>query len=244
MRKRTLILPAILIGCLAAVACTPQEEAADPVQPVLKSPVTVDEMREKAKENNEKIEAAKATLTVTPTSTPTATPTPAPEPTPEPIPDPTPETTQEIIPEPEAPAVVEEPIIEEAYVEEYYDPGCSDYDDGVQYGDYYYDCYDIPQNQYDDYGGGMQLYGYMTITWYSRDEVGYDAPGASGLGCIPGYTCAMPDYSLLGSYVYIEGYGTFLVSDISPSGIADIYVSSSSEIPSYGMDYQPVYLVY
>lgn len=85
--------------------------------------------------------------------------------------------------------------------------------------------------------------GAYTITWYAREEFGYDAPGASGLGCTPGYTCAVPEYWMLGHTVLIEGYGYRLATDISPDGIVDIYVASLSEIPSYGMDYANVYLV-
>ncbi len=90
---------------------------------------------------------------------------------------------------------------------------------------------------------GQQHLGAYTITWYAREEFGYDAPGASGLGCTPGYTCAVPEYWMLGHTVLIEGYGYRLATDISPDGIVDIYVASLSEIPSYGMDYANVYLV-
>ena len=85
--------------------------------------------------------------------------------------------------------------------------------------------------------------GAYTITWYAREEFGYDAPGASGLGCIPGYTCAVPESWMLGHTVLIEGYGYRLATDLSPDGVVDIYVASLSETPAYGVDFRDCYIV-
>ena len=85
--------------------------------------------------------------------------------------------------------------------------------------------------------------GTYTVTWYSREAVGYDAPGASGNGLVPYYSCAMPDYSLLNCTVLVEGYGYFHVDDISPAGIVDLYVASNADIPGYGMGAANVYIV-
>ena len=156
-----------------------------------------------------------------------ATITPTPTPTPEPTPDPAIVAdaniiTAEPIPEPEPEPVVEyiEPASEPVEViEELPTPA-----DEFAYRD-------------------MVPLGGYTITWYSRDMVGYDAPGASGNGLTPFYSCAMPDYGLLNCTIYVENYGFFHVDDISPGGICDLYVGSVSEIPAYGQDYQMVYIV-
>lgn len=85
--------------------------------------------------------------------------------------------------------------------------------------------------------------GTYTVTWYSREAVGYDAEGASGNGLVPYYSCAMPDYSLLNCTVLVEGYGFFHVDDISPAGIVDLYVASNADIPGYGQGAANVYIV-
>ena len=90
---------------------------------------------------------------------------------------------------------------------------------------------------------GQTYIGTYTVTWYTREAVGYDAPGASGNGLVPYYSCAMPDYSLLNCTVLVEGYGYFHVDDISPAGIVDLYVASNADIPGYGMGAADVYIV-
>lgn len=92
---------------------------------------------------------------------------------------------------------------------------------------------DVPQNYIGTY----------TVTWYSREAVGYDAPGASGNGLTPGYSCAMPSYDLLNCTILVEGYGIYHVDDVSPAGICDLYVSTNAEIPGYGMDTANIYII-
>lgn len=85
--------------------------------------------------------------------------------------------------------------------------------------------------------------GTYAVTWYTREAVGYDAPGASGNGLQPYYSCAMPDYNLMNCTVLVEGYGIYHVDDVSPAGIVDLYVMYNSEIPSYGMGSANVYVI-
>lgn len=86
------------------------------------------------------------------------------------------------------------------------------------------------------------LIGEYKVTWYSPEECGSNI-GALGIALTAGYSCAMPDYSMLGKTVLIENYGYYRVEDISPAGIIDIFVNSISDIPSYGVDWQNVYVV-
>lgn len=162
-----------------------------------------------------------------------------PEPTPEPVaetPTPAPETPSEAILEPLEPISEPEPIPEPEPVVEYVEPA----PDPVEVVD---PVEELPTPA-DEFAYYDQTYiGTYTVTWYSREAVGYDAPGASGLGCIPYATCALPDYGLLGCYVYVEGYGTYLCTDISPGGICDLYVLSNADIPGYGMGSADVYVV-
>lgn len=86
------------------------------------------------------------------------------------------------------------------------------------------------------------LLGTYKVTWYTPSAT-YGNIGAMGVALTDGYSVAMPDYTLLGRTVLVEGYGYFRVEDISPSGIVDIFVNYESEIPSYGVDTANVYLV-
>ena len=251
MRKRTMLLPLVLCGCLVMTACTAlEDQGTDEISVVeRKYPVTVEEAAERAAEELEtkKVEIAKA-VTVKPTRKPTATPTPTPQPTEEPVEDATISAEESTFDEEgttfdgEESTFYEEPVVPvvEEVVPVVEEPGCTDYEEEVQYGNYYEDYTDVPQQSYD---AGMQYIGFFTVTWYSRDMVGYDAPGASGLGCIPYQTCALPDYSYLGRTVYVEGYGTYLCTDISPGGICDLYVLSVNDIPSYGVGSANVYII-
>lgn len=105
--------------------------------------------------------------------------------------------------------------------------------------DYYVEELPPPAETFEQSG---QYLGTYTVTWYSREEVGYDASGASGDGLTPYYSCAMPDYSLLGCTILVEGYGIYHVDDVS-NGVCDLYVMYNSEIPSYGVDTADVYIV-
>lgn len=256
MRKRYLIFPLIMVGCLIGTICfaanapkgQPEEEtvvtAKLPVEK-LKYPYSVDQAKKETKP-----EVTKAV---------TATPTPDPTPEQTPVVTEEPELTQTAENDEDAASVdviAEEPqtedvpvaedavlvIAEEPVVEEpVYD---SDFEEPVETGNYYEDIPDETSLVYQqEESSGMQPLGGYTITWYSGDKVGYDAPGASGNGLTPHYSCAMPDYGLLNCTIYVENYGFFHVDDISPDGICDLFVNSVSEIPSYGQDYQMVYLV-
>lgn len=263
MRKRYLIFPLIMVGCLIGTICFAanapkgqlEEETAVTAklpEEKLKYPYSVEQAKKETK--------PEVTKAVTATPTPTPTPDPTPEPTPvvteEPELTQTPENDEDaasvdvIAEEPQtedvpvaedaAPVIVEEPVVEEPV----YD---SDFEEPVDTGNYYEDLPDETSEvwQYEEQAAdpGMQFYSAMTVTFYTRESVGYDAPGASGLGCVPGVTCAMPDMSLMGRTVYIEGFGTYLVTDRSPGGIIDIYLASNAEIPSYGTTVANVYLV-
>lgn len=153
--------------------------------------------------------------------TPAATiiPTPEPEPTPEPTPEPEPE----IVPEDPEPIVEEIPEPVETY-------------EDVETGD-------LLPTPADELGYQDHEYiGTYTVAWYSAEETG-NSIGAAENGLIAGYSCAMPDYSLLNCTILIEGYGYYHVDDISPDGVADIFVNSNADIPSYGMDLANVYIV-
>lgn len=84
--------------------------------------------------------------------------------------------------------------------------------------------------------------GVYTVTWYSAEACG-NSLGALGVGLTAGYSCALPEHWMLGHTVLIEGYGIYRCEDISPDGIADIFVWSNADIPSYGMDSANVYLL-
>ena len=229
-RKRVLIFPIIMVACLMAVIyvanATPQKTevtAKMPVEkqePKLKYPYSVDQI---------KPEVTEAVVEeTTPEPTPTSIPTPTPEPTPEPVVE---EQT-----EPIAEEVVE--VVEIELIEEVYD---SDFEGAVETGNYYED---LPNETSEVWQQDtMQPLGVQKITWYSWERCGNNI-GAAEIpgGMIPGYSCAMPDYGMLGAIIYIEGYGERRVDDVS-NGPVDLFVTSDSEIPSYGVDYQPVYLV-
>lgn len=142
-----------------------------------------------------------------------ATPTPTPTPTPEPVAE-----------EPVEPETIE---TQEAPAEDFYSEPQEDLPP--------------PADSYEE--AGQTYIGAYTVTWYSREEFGYDAPGASGNGLVPGYSCALPDYAYLNHTVLVEGYGIYHVDDVSPSGICDLYVASNAEIPGYGMESANVYLL-
>ena len=136
------------------------------------------------------------------------------EPTPEPV------ITETEAPAPEQ-AVAEEPPAEEFYSE--------------------------PQEELpppaDSFEETDQTYlGTYTVTWYSAEECG-NSLGALGVGLTAGYSCAMPESWMLGHTVLIEGHGMYRVEDISPDGIADIFVWSNSDIPAHGMEIANVYLM-
>lgn len=230
MKTRMIILPLILTGCMLAAAgvallSPPTEAEAEPVvkkqaEKIMKNPVTVAEMESRnKKEESRNIEVAEAVIaTITPT--PTAEPTP--EITPEPV------ITEEAV------LVMEEPVLVTEAV--------NDQEEPLVYVDVEtQEEMPVPADEF-AYSDMIPLGGY-TITWYSADKVGYDAPGASGNGLTPYYSCAMPDYGLLNRTIYVENYGFFHVDDVSPGGICDLFVNSVAEIPSYGQDYQMVYLV-
>lgn len=246
MKTRTIILPLILIGCMltaagAALLSPPTEVEAEPVvkkqaERIMKNPVTVEEMEGRnKKEESRNIEVAEAVIaTITPTPTAEPSPSPTPEITPEPVATEEPILVMEdandyveaVNDYEEPPVVAEEPVYEEPPV--YVDAETQEE-------------MPAPADEF-AYSGMIPLGGY-TVTWYSADMVGYDAPGASGNGLTPYYSCAMPDYGLLNCTIYVENYGFFHVDDVSPGGICDLFVNSVSEIPSYGQDYQMVYLV-
>ncbi len=245
--KRVIILPLVVIGCMAATAGVVYsgimaEAQAGPVmvkntddtaEKIMKGPVSVSELRPESRNKageSRNMEMAEAVI---------ATNAPA-EQTPEPT---------------EAPGLVAEEetavcVIEavDNYEEPVYDEAVVVYEEPVE---------ELAQELAQDLPSAeemptpadefayrdMQPLGAYTITWYSRDMIGYDAPGASGNGLTPYYSCAMPDYGLLNCTIYVENYGFFHVDDVSPGGICDLYVNSVSEIPSYGQDYQMVYLV-
>lgn len=247
MKKMTIALPLVLIGCMVAAAgvallSPPTEAEAEPVvkkqaERIIKNPVSVEEMKtvesRNKKEESRNIEIAEAviaTITPTPTAEPTPSPTPEITPTPEPV------ATEEppLITE-EAVLVMEEPVlVTEAVNDQEEPPVYVDVETQEEMP--------APADEF-AYSDMIPLGGY-TITWYSADKVGYDAPGASGNGLTPYYSCAMPDYDLLNCTIYVEDYGFFHVDDISPGGICDLFVNSVAEIPSYGQDYQMVYLVW
>ena len=243
MKKMTIALPLVLIGCMLAAAgvalLSPHTEAeAEPVvkkqaEKIMKNPVTVEEMESRNKKeesrNIEIAEAVIATITPTPTAEPTPSPTPEITPTPEPA------VTEE------PPLVTEEPVLVTEAVNDYVE-AVNDQEEPPVYVDVEtQEEMPAPADEF-AYSDMIPLGGY-TITWYSADKVGYDAPGASGNGLTPYYSCAMPDYGLLNRTIYVENYGFFHVDDVSPGGICDLFVNSVAEIPSYGQDYQMVYLV-
>jgi len=161
-----------------------------------------------------------------------------PEPTPEPVaetPTPEPEMPSEVILEPVELISEPEPIPEPESVVEYVEPD----PDPVEVVEVVEEM-PTPADEfaYVDHS----FLGTYTVTWYSREAVGYDAPGASGNGLVPYYSCAMPDYGLLNCTVLVKGYGYFHVDDVS-DGPCDLYVMYDSEIPSYGMDIANVYIV-
>lgn len=188
----------------------------EPAEPVSLKPYSV-QTAKKAALKQEPVEIAQAEV-VTPEPTPTSEPTPEPTPTPESS------LEKEVIPEPEpepvTEAVAEEPIYIDIETAEELPPPADSFEDT-----------------------GMTYLGVYTVTWYSREAVGYDAPGASGNGLTPGYSCAMPSYDLLNCTILVEGYGIFHVDDVSPAGICDLYVSTNAEITGYGMDAANVYIV-
>lgn len=67
---------------------------------------------------------------------------------------------------------------------------------------------------------------------------------ASGNTPIPWYSVATGSSYPFGTRLYIEGFGEFIVHDRGvPDGWVDIFVSSHSEIPSYGMTMASVYIM-
>ena len=102
----------------------------------------------------------------------------------------------------------------------------------TQYGTYYEDCYDVPD---------MIPMGVYHVTHYSAEACG-NAIGAGRPdgGLVEGTSIAMPDPALLGCWVYVEGYGTYRVDDISPAE-ADIFHWYESD--AVGEDWRQVYLI-
>lgn len=236
MKKSTIALPLILIGCMLAAAgvallSPPTEAEAEPVvkkqaEKIMKNPVTVEEMESRNKKeesrNIEVAEAVIATIIPTPTAEPTPSPTPEITPTPEPV------ITEEAV------LVMEEPVLATEAVNEQEEPPV--YVDVETQEEM-----PTPADEF-AYQDETPI-GTFMITWYTRESIGYDAPGASGLGCIPGYTCAVPEYWMLGHTIRINGYGYRMATDISPDGIVDLYELENSSIPSYGVDYQECFIV-
>lgn len=226
------IVIGVIITALLLTGCSQGE----PVE--LKMPYNVETAAEAAET---KVENSKSQMKVAKTKPESrvydvadaviATPAPTPAPTPEPTPEPAIVAdaniiTAEPLPEPE-------PIPEPEIIPEYVEPAPEPVEVVEEMP--------IPADEfaYIDHS----FLGTYTVTWYSREAVGYDAPGASGNGLVPYYSCAMPDYSLLNCTVLVEGYGFYHVDDISPAGIVDLYVASNADIPGYGMDSVNVYLV-
>ena len=255
MRKRYLIFPLIMVGCLIGTICfaanapkgQPEEETAVTAKlPVerLKYPYSVDQAKKETKP-----EVTKAV---------TATPTPDPTPEPTPVVTEEPELTQTaendedadsvdvIAEEPQTEdvpvaedavlVIAEEPVLEEPV----YD---SDFEEPVETGNYYEDIPDETSLVYQtEDTGGMQLLGCYYITHYSAEACGNnigvrERPG----GMVEGESIAMPEWWMLGHTVYVENYGYFTVDDISPAGIADIFHYAVAD--AVGADYQNVWLV-
>lgn len=217
-------LTGVIITALLLTGCSQRE----PVE--LKMPYNVEtatrqvagKLKTEIKNSKTEIEIAEAVI---------ATPEPTPEPVAE-TPTPEPETLSEVILKPLEPISEPEPIPGTEPVVEYVEPD----PDPVEVVE------EMPTPA-DEFAYYDQTYlGTYTITWYSREAVGYDAEGASGNGLVPYYSCAMPDYGLLNCTVLVEGYGYFHVDDVS-DGPCDLYVMYNSEIPSYGMDTANVYVV-
>lgn len=172
----------------------------------------------------EKLEIARAEIKIKPTPTPTL------------IPQITPQPVIEIIQE------VDIEIIEPAPADYDQNTYYSDYPEQIETDNYYQNIPDQTNQTYQE--PDMQYLGTHTITWYSWEACGNNMGAAYNQtgGLIPYYSCAMPSYDMLGAIIYIQNYGQFRVDDVS-NGPVDLFVNYNSEIPSYGMDYQNVYLI-
>lgn len=254
MRKRYLIFPLIMVGCLIGTICFAanapkgqlEEETAVTAklpEEKLKYPYSVDQAKKETKP-----EVTKAV---------TATPTPDPTPEPTPVVTEEPELTQTaendedaasvdvIAEEPQTedvpvaedavPVIAEEPVVEEPV----YD---SDFEEPVETGNYYEEIPDETSLVYQqEESSGMQLLGCYYITHYSAEACGNnigarERPG----GMVEGESIAVPEWWMLGHWFYIPNYGTFRADDIS-DGPFDIFHWYAAD--AVGAEYQDVYLV-
>ena len=102
------------------------------------------------------------------------------------------------------------------------------------------------QRQEEERKANMEYLGNWTLTAYAND-----GQSASGRANIPGQTCAC-NCLPFGSVIYVEGMGTYTVADRGASSgawawhnsnWADLYMGSSSECYSWGVQHRDVYLV-
>ncbi len=232
---KTEFISAVLVGCLAMTACVYPQDA-EPV--TLKYPYSVETAQKCAVEPPESPEIASAELVeeilideekAVETQNNEC-------------------VSESVIPESvlESAGEYQEPqeiVQEEIVPEEVYD---SDFPEPVETGNYYEDIPDETSEawQYEEYEEpqGMQLLGMYHITHYSAEGCGNNI-GAAQVegGMLEGVSIAMPEYWMLGCWVYVEGYGQFRVDDISPDGIADIFHWAAAD--AVGEDWQNVYLI-
>lgn len=246
--RKDYLLPMAALAISMVTACIPQQEpeTAEAVKPL--KPYSVETAR--AATGKPTIEVSEAIVEIPAEEPKTATEEPEAA-----------EAQPDIVSEPEIqPDVVSEPDPVEIQLEtvevqletvdgqmEPVQDSC--FSEDVQYGEYYDDIYDLPSQEPEYYYEDpepmdQQFLGLYDVTWYSYEKCGNNI-GAAGVegGLVEGVSIAMPEPWLLGHWIYVEGYGTFRVDDIS-DGYADIWVIYNSEIPGYGIDPGvPVYLL-
>ena len=103
----------------------------------------------------------------------------------------------------------------------------------------------ITETEKSDTDGEMELIGNYNLTFYCPcPQHCNNSLGAAGVGLTPYRSVAMTNVPM-GTEVYIEGSpgydGWYIVQDISPSGIIDIFVNHHSEIPGWGTARVKVY---
>lgn len=245
--KRVIILPLVLIGCMAATAAValneiPTEAEAEPVvkkhaEKIIKGPVSVSDLEPAEEGRNKKEESRTYEIAEAVIATIAPTPTVTPEPTIEP---------EEVTIVTEEPNDYAEPVYEEAVYEE---PAAvvvdSCYEEPVETGNYYEDIPDETSEawQYEEpqpVETGMQYLGVYYITHYSAEACG-NAIGAAEVpgGLVEGTSIAVPEWWMLGHWFYIPNYGTFRADDIS-DGPFDIFHWYTAD--AVGAEYQDVYL--
>lgn len=144
-----------------------------------------------------------------------------------------------------AQAGVQEAVVPEVVPEAEQEESCNNEEIYCDNNDYYAEPQEELPTPADEYEYTQEQWtplGVYTVTWYSAEACG-NSLGALGVGLTAGYSCALPEYCMLGHTVLIEGYGIYRCEDISPDGIADIFVWNNADIPSYGMDSANVYLL-